>query len=92
MFTCSDATQQEIIDIVKEHDLDGIVDEGPIQVEYDSDGDGDPDSFASGGFEENPFYSERLEAVLRLGEAHWKAVDGKKSPSRRPERNSRGSR
>ena len=27
------------------------------------------------------FYSERLEEVLRIGEAHWQAVDVKKSPS-----------
>jgi hypothetical protein len=30
-----------------------------------------PDSFAC----------ERLEEALRIGEEHWKAVDGKKSPS-----------
>jgi hypothetical protein len=35
---------------------------------------------------ESAFYRERLEEVLRIGEAHWQAVDVKKSPSpsRRP--------
>jgi len=40
---------------------------------------------------ENSFYKQRLEDVLRVGEAHWEAVDGKKSPSRTPGRKSRGS-
>jgi len=30
----------------------------------------------------DPFYQQRLEEVLELGEAHWEAVDGKKNLSR----------
>ncbi len=30
------------------------------------------------------FYRQRLDDVLRIGELHWKAVDGKKSPPLRP--------
>ena len=40
----------------------------------------------------NAFYKERLEEVLALGEAHWAAVDGKKSPSPTPRRKLRGPR
>ena len=40
----------------------------------------------------NAFYKERLEEVLALGEAHWAAVDGKKSPSPTPRRKLRGAR
>ena len=38
-----------------------------------------------------PFYKERLDEVLRLGETHWVARDGKKSPSRTPKQTKRGS-
>ena len=31
--------------------------------------------------EEDPFYRERLDEILEVGEDHWEAVDGKKSPS-----------
>ena len=34
--------------------------------------------------DEDPFYQQRLEEVFALGEAHWEAVDGKKSPLQTP--------
>lgn len=37
---------------------------------------------------DDPFYQQRLEEVLALGESHWEAADGKKSPSRTPEHKS----
>jgi len=37
---------------------------------------------------DDPFYQQRLEEVLALGESHWEAADGKKSPSRTQERKS----
>jgi hypothetical protein len=36
----------------------------------------------------DPFYRQRLEEVLELGEAHWEAADGKKNLSRMPGRKS----
>jgi hypothetical protein len=41
--------------------------------------------------EQEPFYRERIDEVLRLGESHWVATDGKKSPSPTPKRRKRGS-
>jgi hypothetical protein len=41
--------------------------------------------------DKEPFYRERLEDVLRLGESHWVATDGKKSPSPTGKRRKRGS-
>lgn len=40
----------------------------------------------------DPFYEQRLEEVLELGEAHWEAVDGKKNRSQTPRHTRRGSR
>jgi len=31
--------------------------------------------------EEDTFYRERLDEILEVGEGHWEAIDGKKSPS-----------
>jgi len=42
--------------------------------------------------EDNPEYRERLDEVLAVGEKHWLAVDGKKSPSPTAKRKPRGSR
>jgi hypothetical protein len=39
---------------------------------------------------DNSFYRERLQQVLSLGEQHWVAADGKKSPSPRPGPGRRG--
>ncbi len=35
--------------------------------------------------EEDAFYRERLDEILEVGEDHWEAVDGKKSPSQTDE-------
>lgn len=42
--------------------------------------------------EGNPEYQERLEEVLAVGEKHWLAADGKKSPSPTAKRKPKGSR
>ncbi len=39
---------------------------------------------------DNPFYYQRLEEILTIGQEHWEAADGKKSLSQMPKREKRG--